>query len=88
MNRKLNEEQTIIIINLLNLAKTIADKYSSSIEPAINGLLIGLNKYSQNNRIDTKIDLYVVWYIKTSVEYSIGIKNEDTAVWSKMLKIK
>ena len=88
MNRKINKEQINLIINLLNLTKSIADKYNSSIDPAINGLIIGLKKYSENKRVDTKVDLYVVWYIKTSVEYSLGLKNKDTEIWSNMLETK
>ncbi len=88
MIRNLNKEQVTLIINLLNLTKSIATKYKSDLQPALDGLLIGLKKYSVNKRVNTKVDLYVVWYIKTSVEYSLGIKNKDTKVWSKMLKIK
>ncbi|MFZ2664148.1 MAG: hypothetical protein WAX66_02195 [Patescibacteria group bacterium] len=88
MKRTLNKEQISLLTNLLNLTKDIANKYKSDLNPAVEGLLIGLNKYSENKRVNTKIDLYIVWYIKTSVEYNLGIKNKDTEIWSKMLNGK
>ncbi|NMB91880.1 hypothetical protein GYA37_03490 [candidate division WWE3 bacterium] len=42
MKRTLNKEQISLVLNLLNLTKSIADKYKSDITPAVKVFLLDL----------------------------------------------
>lgn len=85
MLRTLDSEQIDLLLRLIDLTKTICNKYKCSTDVGIEGLLIGLEKYEENKRQKTKIDLYVVWYIKTAIEYHLGRNNKDTRIWKEML---
>lgn len=86
---KTKKEDTELFKKCIHLAITIADKYDNkrAYEAALEGLYIGLNVYLEKNR-ETELDLYLAWFIKTSIEYSIGTKNKDTIIWEKKLKEK
>lgn len=75
---------------LVLLAKNIADKYENqkAYEAALTGLYVGLNLYEKNKR-KTKLHLYLVWFIRTSIEYTLGYVNKDTKIWErKVRKVK
>lgn len=86
--RTLDKQNAELFKKLLHLAITIADKYDDNraYEAALVGLYTGINLYSLNDRKED-IDLYVIWFIKTSIEYSLGRDTEDTRMWkTKIVK--
>ena len=86
MNKIKDPEQLKLIINLLDLTEKIVEKYEKeTYEAGLKGLKIGVQKYLEKERFDTKIGLYVTWYIKTAIEYELNYKNKDTEIWEKLL---
>ncbi len=79
------------MLNLNHTKKEIADKYKDerAYEAALEGLYVGLNLYSEKKREETELDLYLSWFIRTSIEYKLGIKTSDTEIWkSKKEKVE
>lgn len=82
MKRTLEKNQIELFLNIIDLMQSIMDKYEgSSYEAAIFGLTKGLEKYLEKEDTDIKLDLYLVWWIKTSIEYDLDYKNKDTEIW-------
>ena len=56
------------ILTILKLLKSIPEKYESRNHlAAINGAIVGIQKYNENKR-DSKLSTYLAWWIKESVE--------------------
>ena len=68
ITRNLDKNEVGLIVSLLDLTVSIVKKYNGSYQAGIEGMIMGLKKYKDCNRQDTKIDLYLVWYIRTAVE--------------------
>ncbi len=81
------------IIYLINLVEKIAKAYNDelpendAIEAGLKGLRFGLAKYRDkvlSAGDEVKISAYLSWFIKTAIEFKIGIENEDTKAWANM----
>ena len=85
--RTLNKEKGELFQKAVHLTITIADKYKDerAYEAALVGLHEGLRLYTLKERT-TKLELYLSWFIKTSIEYTLGYKNKDTKLWGSKLK--
>ena len=86
-------EQVDEIIYLINLAEQVASKYSkelsNSFEVSIRGLRFGLSKYRDKvlaRGDDIKLSAYLTWFMKTSIEFELGLENDDTFAWQRMLE--
>ncbi len=89
--RATTQENAELFKRVIHLTLEIADKYKDerAYEAALEGLYVGLNLYSGKKREKTELDLYLSWFIKTSVEYKLGIKTPDTEIWaSKKEKVE
>lgn len=81
--RATTQENTELFKKVIHLTLDIADKYKDerAYEAALEGLYVGLNLYSEKKREETELDLYLSWFIKTSIEYKLGRKTPDTKLW-------
>ncbi len=78
------QENAELFKKIIHLTLDIADKYKDerAYEAALEGLYVGLNLYSEKKREETELDLYLSWFIKTSIEYKLGRKTPDTKIWA------
>ena len=85
--RTLSKEEGELFQKTVHLTITIADKYKDerAYEAALVGLYEGLRLYTLKERT-IKLELYLSWFIKTSIEYTLGYKNKDTKLWGSKLK--
>lgn len=85
--RTLSKEEGELFQKAVHLTITIADKYKDerAYEAALVGLYEGLRLYTLKERT-IKLELYLSWFIKTSIEYTLGYKNKDTKLWGSKLK--
>lgn len=69
---------------LVDLTMVIASKYQeeSAYKAGLEGLYVGLETCLKTGSYsDFDLDNYLAWYIKTSIEYKLGYKTEDTKLW-------
>lgn len=95
---EINEAKTFLtnplqigeVISLIGLCQSVSQKYAEGsdnpglFEYAVKGMARGLAKYRdlQRSTKDLKLSTYLSWYMKTAIEYELGMKNEDTKEWN------
>ncbi len=86
--REITKEGVDLFKKVVHMAIEMADEYKDerAYEAALVGMYVGLNVYSQKNRVDFELDIYVSWFVKTSIEYELGFKTEDTKIWGEKKK--
>ncbi len=79
------------IIYLINLTEKISTYYKDDLDSAfeygIRGLRLGLASYRDKvlkRDDDVRLAPYVTWFIKSSIEFKIGIDNEDTKAFANL----
>ena len=77
------KEDADLFKRVIHLTLDIAEKYEDqrAYKAALEGLYVGLKLYSKKKRGETELDLYLSWFIKTSIEYKLGRKTPDTKIW-------
>ena len=86
----LNKEQLAEVIFLINIAQEIAGHYKSldAFEESIRGMRYGLSRYKERyedfHKKDFRLSVFLTWYMKTAIEVSEGIDNEDTRRFSQI----
>lgn len=86
--RTTTKEDAELFKEVIHLAIDVADKYKDerAYEAALEGLYVGLRLYSEKEREETKLDLYLSWFIRTSIEHKLGFETPDTKLWASKKK--
>ena len=83
-----------LIIYLLNLCESVASEYATAecgFEDAVRGMRYGITKYINAKPVDSRNGLpirlgtFLTWYMKSSVEASMGIDNIDTQSFTRQI---
>lgn len=89
LKRTVTQEEADIFKRAIQFTISVADKYKDerAYEAALVGLYVGLNVCSQKN-VEYNLETYLHWYIKTSIEYTLGYDTEDTKIWESKKNLK
>ncbi len=89
LKKTVTQEEADIFKRAIQFTISVADKYKDerAYEAALVGLYVGLNVCSQKN-VEYYLETYLHWYIKTSIEYTLGYDTEDTKIWESKKNLK
>lgn len=86
LKRTISKEEADLFKRAVQFTISVADKYKDerAYEAALVGLYAGLNICSKKD-IEHNLETYLHWYIKTSIEYTLGYETEDTKIWASKI---
>lgn len=82
LKRKVTKEEADLFKRAVHFTISVADKYKDerAYQAALVGLYVGLNICTQKD-LEYNLETYLHWYIKTSIEYTLGYDTEDIRIW-------